>query len=82
LLRVAEQLAARRVFTILVTDEWISPVSRHARIVLPCRTSVDRTWDSSAALFVQAEAMIAQVTSLIWASASKRMSAADRLPGR
>lgn len=77
LLKLAEQLAAQRVFTILVTDEWISPVSRYAKIVLPCRITVNRTWDSSAALFALVEAMIAQVTSLTWATASKRMRAAD-----
>lgn len=77
LLILAERLAARKAITILVTDEWISPISRYARIVLPCRIAMDRTWDSSAVLFGLVEAMIAQVTELCWETASRRIDASD-----
>lgn len=73
LVATAASLAARRVFVVLVTDAWISPVSRHAKIVLPCETGTDRTWDANLVLFATMEALIARTTELCWASASNRM---------
>lgn len=73
LIETAERLAAQKAFVILLTDEWISPVSRHAKIVIPCRTGVDRTWDSNSALFAVVEAMIARTTELAWPVAARRM---------
>jgi DNA-binding MurR/RpiR family transcriptional regulator len=78
LLETAERLAARRAFTILITDEWISPVSRFAKIVLPCETRTDRTWDANSAVFALVEAIIARVTELGWSAASKRISDIER----
>ncbi len=78
LLETAKQLAARRVFTILLTDEWISPISKHAKIVIPCRTGMDRTWDANASLFVVVEALIARSTELSWDTAAKRISSIER----
>lgn len=69
----ARSLAARRAHVILITDEWISPISRAAKIVLPCSISVDRTWDSNSALFALAEAIVAQTTELAWKSAASRI---------
>jgi DNA-binding MurR/RpiR family transcriptional regulator len=80
LVEAAASLAARRVFLVLVTDEWISPVSRYAKLVLPCETGVDRTWDANVALFALVEAIIARTTELAWASASKRIGSME--PGR
>src|SRR5690606_22364879 len=51
LLETAAGLAARRAVLVLVTDGWLSPVARHAKLVLPCETGVDRIWDSNLALF-------------------------------
>lgn len=73
LVEAAARLAARRVFVVLVTDAWISPVSRHAKIVLPCETGMDRTWDANLALFAIMEAIIARTTELCWSTASKRI---------
>lgn len=78
LLEVATDLAARRAQIVLITDEWMSPVSRFARLVLPCRTEMGRTWDANGALFTLAEAIIARTTELGWASASKRMGTLEK----
>jgi len=78
LMDVAGSLAARRASIVLVTDEWISPVSRHAKIVLPCRIAVDRTWDANTAIFALTEALIARTTELSWPSAEKRMGSVER----
>jgi DNA-binding MurR/RpiR family transcriptional regulator len=77
LFETARNLAARRVHVILVTDEWISPISRVAKIVLPCAISVERTWDANTALFALSEAMIARTTELAWPSAEDRISAVE-----
>lgn len=74
LIELARELKEMRAFPILVTDEWISPVSRYAKIVLPCQTATDRVWDSNAALFVLVEAIIARTTELSWASAEPRIA--------
>lgn len=75
MLETASQLRRRRAFVILVTDEWISPISRFAKVVLPCRVSIDRTWDANTAMFAVVEAMIARTTELAWPTASLRISA-------
>lgn len=78
LVDVAGELAARRAQIVLITDEWMSPVSRHAKLVLPCRTETGRTWDANAALLAVVEAIIARTTELSWATASKRMGAVEK----
>jgi len=73
LARTAKLLAARRAHVVLITDFWISPVSQHAKFVLPCAIASGRTWDSAAALFTLSEAIIARVTNLLWETAEPRM---------
>lgn len=77
LVDVATDLAARRAQIVLITDEWMSPVSRFAKLVLPCRTEMGRTWDANGSLFTLAEALIARTTELSWATASKRMGSIE-----
>lgn len=74
---LAARMAARRVPIVLVTDEWMSPISRHARLVLPCRTDTGRTWDANGALFAMVEAIIARTTERNWDSARKRIDAVE-----
>jgi DNA-binding MurR/RpiR family transcriptional regulator len=77
LIDIAMELAARRAQIVLVTDEWMSPVSRFAKLVLPCRTDMGRTWDANGALFTVVEAVIARTTELSWPTASKRMGSIE-----
>ncbi|QQR36028.1 MurR/RpiR family transcriptional regulator [Devosia oryziradicis] len=77
LVDVSIELAARRAQIVLVTDEWMSPVSRFAKLVLPCRTDMGRTWDANGALFTVIEAVIARTTELSWPTASKRMGSIE-----
>ena len=78
LLDLAADLAARRAQIVLITDEWMSPVSRFAKLVLPCRTEVGRTWDANGGLLTLVEAVLARTTELTWPAASKRMGAVER----
>ncbi|MBE7732561.1 MurR/RpiR family transcriptional regulator [Devosia faecipullorum] len=77
LLLTAAELARKRAHIVLITDEWLSPVARHARHVLPCQTETGRTWDANGAVLALVEAMIARTTELAWPSASKRIGALE-----
>ncbi|HEV7344361.1 MAG TPA: MurR/RpiR family transcriptional regulator [Devosia sp.] len=77
LLAAAAELASRRAQIVLITDEWMSPISRFAKLVLPCRTEVGRTWDANSPLFALVEAVIARTTELSWSAASKRMGSIE-----
>lgn len=77
LMDVAAHLAARRAQIVLITDEWMSPVSRFAKLVLPCRTEMGRTWDANGSLLTLVEAIIARTTELSWPTASKRMGSIE-----
>jgi DNA-binding MurR/RpiR family transcriptional regulator len=79
LLALAKALAKRGARIILITDSWISPISRHAKIVLPCTVDVGRTWDSNAALLALSEALVARVTDLSWDTARARIAAKEAM---
>lgn len=77
LLETAQTLSRRKAHIVLITDEWLSPIARHARYCLPCRTETGRTWDANAVLLALIEAMIARVTELGWKAASERIGALE-----
>lgn len=77
LLDVARTLSRRKAHIVLITDEWLSPIARHARYCLPCRTETGRTWDANAVLLALVEAIIARVTELGWETASERIGALE-----
>lgn len=78
LLETATLLARRRAHIVLITDEWLSPIARYAKHVLPCRTETGSTWDANGALLSLVEALIARTTELAWTTASKRMDAIEK----
>lgn len=77
LVRLAEVLAERRLRIVLITDPWLSPIAKSARVVLPCVIDSGRTWDSSVALMALAEALIDRVSRDQWESAQARMQALE-----
>ncbi|MGV3574039.1 MAG: MurR/RpiR family transcriptional regulator [Devosia sp.] len=77
MLEIAHTLSRRKAHIVLITDEWLSPIARHARYCLPCRTETGRTWDANAVLLGLVEAMIARVTELGWDTASERIGALE-----
>lgn len=81
LLRLAERAAARGTRVVLITDQWLSPISRVARHVLPARVSVPSVWDSNAALMVIAEALLAAVTRQLGAGSRARIADLEKLRG-
>jgi DNA-binding MurR/RpiR family transcriptional regulator len=75
----AEKARARGVRVVLFTDQWLSPVARVARHVVAGRTAVPSPWDSSAALFVVAEALIGAVTRELGAEGARRIRTMEAL---
>jgi len=81
LLRLAERAAARGTRVVLITDQWLSPVSKLARHVLPVRVAVPSVWDSNAALMAVGEALLAAVTRQLGERSRTRIADLEKLRG-
>lgn len=79
LLKLAEKARGRGVEIILVTDQWLSPISRVSRHVLAGRIAVPSAWDSSAALFVLAETIIREMTRVLEKDSAARIAELEAL---
>jgi DNA-binding MurR/RpiR family transcriptional regulator len=75
----ARDAAARGAEIVLVTDQWISPLSRQAKHVLACRVAAPSRWDSTVALMAVVEALTAAVTERLGEFARKRIEELERL---
>lgn len=73
IVRLGELLLERKARIVLVTDPWLSPIARSARVVLPCVVDANRTWDSGITLLALAEALIDRVSRAQSAAAHARM---------
>ncbi|WP_259782688.1 MurR/RpiR family transcriptional regulator [Aestuariispira ectoiniformans] len=62
----AEQAAAKGGIIILITDQWLSPVSRVARHIFPLHIDVQARWDSHAATLVLTEALVGALLDRHW----------------
>ena len=76
---LAELAASRGATVVLVTDQWLSPVSRVARHVLPAHVVAPSVWDSSAGLLLLVEALLSAVASERGADARRRLTAVEKL---
>ncbi|MBB5752778.1 MurR/RpiR family transcriptional regulator [Prosthecomicrobium pneumaticum] len=81
LLALAERAAERGASIVLMTDQWLSPISKVAKHVLPAHVVVPSVWDSSAALMAVAEALVAAVVAERGEAARDRLAALERLRG-
>jgi DNA-binding MurR/RpiR family transcriptional regulator len=79
LVNFASAAADRRASVVVLTDQWLSPIARIAKHVLPARVQAPSAWDSSAALLTVAEALIAAVTARNWPAAKSRIGALESL---
>lgn len=79
LLHFAEKAHQRGAHIILFTDQWLSPIARFARHVIAGRTAVPSPWDSSAALFIVAEALIGELTRRIEMDSARRIGEMEKL---
>lgn len=76
---LASHAAERGAAIVLVTDQWLSPIARHARHVLAARISVPSNWDSGAAMLALVEALLAATTERLSGMARERIAAVERL---
>lgn len=58
---------------VLVTDKWMSPISKDAQEVLPVPIDSGTVWDSYAAALALAEAIVARVTETNWDQTRNRI---------
>jgi DNA-binding MurR/RpiR family transcriptional regulator len=65
-LTLARMAQDRGVKIILFTDQWLSPVQAHADHTFAARIEAPSAWDSSAALMLLTETMIAAVQETLW----------------
>lgn len=79
LLLLARKAHERGVSIILFTDQWLSPIARFARQVIAGRTAVPSAWDSSASLFVVAEALIGEATRRLESESASRIKQMEEL---
>lgn len=79
LLKLAGFVASRGVEVILLTDQWGSPVTKHATYKFNCRIEVPSAWDSNVTIMSLAETMIAEVQTRTWDSTGERMQDLENL---
>jgi len=77
--RLAELAKDREAEIILFTDQWGSPISRLADHVVNAMIEVPSSWDSTLAINLVIEALIAEVQSRVSESASGRIEALEEM---
>ncbi|MEC9266445.1 MAG: MurR/RpiR family transcriptional regulator [Pseudomonadota bacterium] len=79
LLRLAEMARTQGATIVLFTDQWRSPVAKHAAHSFHCRIEAPSAWDSNVAIMFVVEAIIAAVQNLRWTETRDRMKALEDL---
>lgn len=77
-----EAAAERGATIILITDEWLSPITRIAHHVLPVHINSEMTWDSYGAILLLTESLISTMTQKLWESTEGRMRTVEELRTR
>jgi DNA-binding MurR/RpiR family transcriptional regulator len=75
----ATKAAARGATIVLFTDQWLSPISRVAKHVLPAHVVAPSVWDSNAGLLLLVEAALAAISRELGAEARGRLAAIEKL---
>ncbi len=81
-LQMVEIAAERGAEVIVLTDPWVSPAAAHARFRFSVQIEVPSAWDSTAALQVLAETLLAAVQERTWQETSARMKQLESLYDR
>ena len=77
--RLAEMASNKGVVIVLFTDQWGSPVAKHAVQTFRARIEAPSAWDSSVVLLFIVEALIAAVESANWPQTRSRMNTLEAL---
>lgn len=81
-LQVVEIAADQGAEVVLVTDQWVSPAAAHARYRLSAHIEAPSAWDSTAAIQVLMETLLAAVENLTWDETQSRMRRLEELYAR
>ncbi len=81
-LQLVELACEQGAEVVLITDPWVSPAAAHARYRFSAEVEVPSAWDSTVAIQVLAETLMAAVQSLTWEQTSARMSRLEDLYAR
>ena len=76
---LAELARARGVEIVLFTDQWVSPIAKHARHVFRCRIEAPSAWDSSVVMLFVVEALIDAVQNANWDETRERIRTLEGL---
>ena len=79
ILKLAEMATARGVELVLFTDQWGSPAAKHARHSFHARIEAPSAWDSSVAVLLIIETLIAAVETASWQDTEQRMKMLEEL---
>jgi DNA-binding MurR/RpiR family transcriptional regulator len=82
LARLAEIAAGQGARTILLTDAWGSPIERHATLTFRAHVEAPSAWDSSLALMLLVEALVAEAQALTSDAGAERIRALEETLGR
>jgi len=66
---------------LLVTDKWMSPIARCAKLVVALPTEAGRAWDTMMSAAAFAEALIVKIMEQDWEAAQKRIQKWDAIRG-
>jgi DNA-binding MurR/RpiR family transcriptional regulator len=79
ILKLAEMATARGVKLVLFTDQWGSPAAKHASHSFHARIEAPSAWDSSVAVLLIVETLIAAVETASWKDTEQRMKTLEEL---
>lgn len=79
-LRFAEQAAKRGATVCLMTDNWMSPAAKVAKVVLPARVDSASPFDSLVAALAVTESVIAAVAERLGTAGEERLRAMEGTP--
>ncbi len=81
-LSLVEMAADQGAEVVLITDQWVSPAAERARYRLSAHIEVPSAWDSTVAIQVLVETLMAAIQSLTWDDTQARMKRLEELYSR
>lgn len=75
----AERAAQRGATIVLVTDQWLSPIARAARYILPAHVAAPSVWDSAAGLMMIVEALLSAIATACGPAGRNRLEALEAI---
>lgn len=81
-LSLVEMAADQGAEVVLITDQWVSPAAERARYRFSAHIEAPSAWDSTVAIQVLVETLLAAVQSLTWEDTQARMKRLEELYAR